>query len=108
MKTQKNIHYRNFKRFDEQKFSADIKNADFSFETNDPNENYSALANTFSLIVEKHAPLKRKTVRGNHIPFITKDLREAIYTRSKLQNNLLKILLRSTKKIYKRLSNKCV
>ena len=42
------IHYRNFKRFDEQKFIDDTKNADFSFETDDPNENYSALTNTFS------------------------------------------------------------
>ena len=31
------IHYRNFKRFDEQKFIDDVKNADFSFETDDPN-----------------------------------------------------------------------
>ena len=69
------IHYCNFKRLDEQKFIADVKNADFSFETGDPNENYSALTNTFSLIVEKHAPLKKKIVRGNHAPFITKDLR---------------------------------
>ena len=68
------IHHRNFKRLDEQKFIADVKNADFSFETDDPNENYSTLTNTFSLIVEKHAPLKKKIVRGNHAPFITKDL----------------------------------
>ena len=33
------IHYCNFKRFDEQKFLADVKNADFSFEADDPNEN---------------------------------------------------------------------
>ena len=33
------IHYRNFKRFDKQKFIIDVKNADFPFETGDPNEN---------------------------------------------------------------------
>ena len=49
------IHDGNFKTFDEQNFIADVKNADFSFETDNPNENYSALTNTFSLIVEKHA-----------------------------------------------------
>ena len=32
---------------EQQKFIADLKNADFSFEKNDPNENYSALTNTF-------------------------------------------------------------
>ena len=84
------IHYRNFKRFDEQKFIDDVKNADFSFEADDPNENYSALTNTFSLIVEKHAPLKKKTVRENHAPFITKDLRKAIYTRSRLKSKYIK------------------
>ena len=33
------IYYRNFKRFDKQKFIIDVKNADFPFETGDPNEN---------------------------------------------------------------------
>ena len=45
-------------------------------ETNDLNENYSALTNTFSLIVEKHTPLQKKIVRGNHVPFFTKDIRK--------------------------------
>ena len=60
------IHYRNFKTFNKQKFTADVKNVDFSLETDDPNENYSALTSTFSLIVEKHSPLKKKPLRGNH------------------------------------------
>ena len=34
------IHYHHFKRFQEQKFIADVKNADFSLEADDPNENY--------------------------------------------------------------------
>ena len=102
------IHYRNFKRFDKQKFSADVKNADFSFETDDPNESYSALTNTFSLIVEKHAPFKKKIVRGNHAPFITKDLRKTIYTRSKLRNKFIKNPTEVNEKLYKRHRNKCV
>ena len=54
------IHYRNFKRFDKEKFIIDVKNADFSFETGDTTEYNLALTNTFSLIVEKHAPLKKR------------------------------------------------
>ena len=42
------IHYRDFERFYEQKFIVDVKNANFYFETDDPNENYSTLTNTFS------------------------------------------------------------
>ena len=41
------IHYRNFKIFDEQKFIVNVKNEDFSFETDDPDVNYSASTNTF-------------------------------------------------------------
>ena len=102
------IHYRNFKRFDEQKLIADVKNVDFSFEADDPNENYSALTNTFSLIVEKHAPLKKKIVRGNHATFITKDVRKAIYTRSKLRNKFIKNPTEVNEKLSKRQCNKCV
>ena len=102
------IHYRNFKRFDEQKFIADARNVDFSFETDYPNENYSALTNTFSLIVEKHAPLKKKIVRENHAPFITEDLRKSIYKRSKLRNKFIKNPTEVKEKLYKRQRNKCV
>ena len=105
--TPKIIYYRNFKRFDKQKFITDVKNADFSFKTDDPNENYWVLTNVFSLVMEKHIPLKKRTVRRNHAPFITKDIRKAFYTRNKLKTSLLKILLISMFSSYKRQRYKC-
>ena len=36
-------------------------------------------------IIDKHAPLKSKKVRGNNKPFITKELRSAIMRRSRLR-----------------------
>ena len=96
------VHYRNFKRFDKQIFIVDDKNSDFSFETDDPNENYSALTNTFSSIVEKLAPLKNKIVKGNHTPFITKDLRKAIYAGSRLKSKFIKNPSEVNEKLYQR------
>ena len=58
------IHYCNLKRFNEWKFTSDVKNADFSFETDYYNNNFSVLTNTFSLIVKNHGPLTKNTVRG--------------------------------------------
>ena len=55
---------------------------------NDPNENCSILTNTF-LITEKHASLKKETVRGNYTPFITKGVRKAIDARSRLKNKFI-------------------
>ena len=54
------IFYRNYKNFDEEKFVKDVKAANFSFSNNNPNENYSVLSGTFSKLVDRHAPLKKK------------------------------------------------
>ena len=83
------IFFRNYKKFDETKFLSDLKNTNFSFTSADPNENYLFLTNSFSKIVEKHVPLK-KTLRGNHASFVSKELRKAIYTRSRFRNRFLK------------------
>ena len=47
-------------------------------------------------------------MRGNHVLFITKDLRKAIYTRSRLKNKFIKNLSDVKAKLYKRQGNKCV
>ena len=84
------IFFRNYKKFDETKFLADLKNTNFSFTSADPNENYLFVTNYFSKIVEKHVPLKRKTFRGNHASFVSMELRKAIYTRSRFRSRFLK------------------
>ena len=81
-----NVYYRNYKNFNEKKFFSDVKEADFSFASSNPDENYSVLTNVFSNIVNKHAPLKKKILRGNDAPFMNKELRKEIYTRSRLRN----------------------
>ena len=58
--------------------------------------------------MEKHARLKKERVRGNHAPVITKDIRKAIYTRSKLRNKFSKNPTEVNEKLYKRQRNKCV
>ena len=71
------------------KFLPDLKNTNFSFTSADPNENYLFLKNSFSKIVEKHVSLKKKTLRGNNGPFVSKELGKAIYTRSRFRNKCL-------------------
>ena len=56
-----------------------------------PREKLSCISNdefvnTFMVIFEKHAPIKRKYVRLNHAPFMTKGLRKAVMKRSRLRN----------------------
>ena len=55
-----------------------------------------------------HAPLKKKMLKGNQAPFLTKELRKEIYTRSKLKNKYRSNLIEENKAIYKKQRNKYV
>ena len=47
---------------------------------------YSTFTKLFRLVLDKHARLKIKKVRGNQGPFMTKELRKAIMNKSKIRN----------------------
>ena len=59
-------------------------------------------------LLNKHAPIKMKYKRGNHMPFITKDLSKEIMKRLKLRNNYLKNKTDTNRMLYKKQSNCCV
>ena len=86
----RNVHYRSYKYFNQEQFLSDVNEAGFSFKTSNPDEIYLVLTNAFSNIVNIHAPLKKKIVRGNDAPYMNKELRKAIYTRSRLRNRYFK------------------
>ena len=44
----KNVHYRGYNNFNEEKFLSDVKEGHFSFKTSNLDENYSVLTNVFS------------------------------------------------------------
>ena len=104
----KQITYRSYKNFNESLFLKDVQNIDFSCNSEDPNVIYESLVQKFQNIIDKHAPLKQKTVRGNQAPFMNKTLRKAIYTRSRFKNNLNKNPTDDNKIKYKKQRNLCV
>ena len=68
------VMYRDFKNFNEKAFLEDIKLKSLSRKSDDSNENYEFLSYLFQSVVNKHAPLKTKIVRGNNVPFVKKNL----------------------------------
>ena len=50
------------------------------------NETYSTFTKVFRLLLDKHAPLKVKKVRGDQGPFMTKQLSKAIMNKSNTRN----------------------
>ena len=63
------IKYRSYKRFDAKDFLSDVKLAKF-VAIGDPEQAYDTFVCTFQKLVDKHAPLKMKVLRGNNTPFI--------------------------------------
>ena len=98
---QKNVRYRSYKNFNEEKFLSDVKEVDFSFKTSNSDENYSVLRNVFSNIVNIHAPLQKQILRGNDASFMNKELRKEIYTRSSFRNRYFKNPTKENKTSYK-------
>ena len=58
-------------------------------------------------LLNKYAPIKIKYKRGNHMPFITKDLSKATLKRSQLRNDYLKNKTDSNRMLYKKQRNYC-
>ena len=75
------IHYRDYKKFDSLKFNVDLKNA-FAHEKI---ESCIKFDEVFMTVLNRHAPLKKKILRANHSSYMSKTLRKAIMRRSYLE-----------------------
>ena len=61
----------------------------------------------FIEVLNKHAPLRKKLLRTNHAPYITKTLRKAIMRRSQLETKYLKSKTQTDLELYKNHKNFC-
>ena len=89
------IKYRNYKNFDKNYFLNDLNNINVRFDKENPSQYYDSLITSFLEVVNRHAPLKKKSIRGNHASFVNKELRKAIYTRSRLRNKMCILSLKT-------------
>ena len=76
------MSYRYYKNFDNTIFKTELQNKLDSIN----NCNYLQFETTFMTTLEKHAPLKKKIVRANNVPYMSKTLRKAIMKRSEIIN----------------------
>ena len=60
------------------------------------------------IILNRHAPRKRKHARGNQMPFITRDLLKAAMKRSRVRSDFLKTRTGENKASYTKQRNYCV
>ena len=72
------------------------------------NNTYHAFEDTYLRILNNHAPLKQKYIRGNDQPFMNKTMRKAIMIRTKLRNIHLRNPTVENGMMFRRQRNYCV
>ena len=73
--------YRDYKNFDWDIFSQEL----YTSLSSETVLDYTSFGENFLGVLNKHAPLKRKVLRANHAPYVTKALRKAIMKSSYLE-----------------------
>ena len=88
------IVYRDYENVDNAKFRYNIVTATSNV------DNFGVYKNTISNIFNRHVPIKKKYIRTNEAPFMSKELHKAIMERSRLRNKFLKHRTDTNKKNY--------
>ena len=99
------VKYRSYKNFDQNKFCYDLDQILIKGDLYKVKDPYNKLTNILYNTLEKHVPLKSKTVRGNQVSFMNKELIKAIMEKSRLRSIPLEKLLSLL--AYKNIKNKC-
>ena len=74
------VNYRRYKNFDLHNFKYDLN---IAMDMNDANMGYEEFENAHLKMLNKHAPIKQKVMRANEAPFMDKELKRSIMTRSR-------------------------
>ena len=70
-------------------------------------DNYRSFGNVFIDVLNRHAPIRKKVIRANHAPYVTKGLRKAIMKRSQLEKIYFKKRTQESFKKYRKQKNYC-
>ena len=97
----KQIDYRKFKNFDLNNFKTEIRTKMQLI------DKYETFEEEFLKVLNNHTPLKKKFIRANHAPYMTKNLRKAIMKRSQLENKYISNSTVENRNKYKKHKNFC-
>ena len=75
------VNYRDYKRFSFENFKTSLDDALQHCSTGNKHFKY-----IFTSVLNEYAPKKKKVIRGNHKPYLNKELRKTIILKSKLKN----------------------
>ena len=98
----KELAYRDYKNFDRVIFKRELED-----KLNQQINEYKHFEQVFWEILNIHAPIKKKLLRANHVPYMTKALRKTIMKRCELESKYVKNKTSENLKPYKKQRNFC-
>ena len=101
------ISYRDLKKFDNERFMDSLQHT-LGQESFDWSKNPDKLYEICHTIFNTHAPKKKKYIRGNNKPFMTKAYSKVIMRRTRFRNKFLKNPNDQNKLLYNKQRNYCV
>ena len=101
------ISYRDFKIFENERFITSLQST-LESQNIDCIKNPDLFFEICQKVFNHHAPTKKKYIRGNNKPFVTKALSKAIMQRTRFRNKFLKNPTTENRLIYNRQMNFCL
>ena len=95
-------YYRDYKNFSSNSFREDL-----TLSLDRINKGFDSFEDTFLKTLNRHMPMKKKFVRANVVPYMTKAQRKTIMKRSELESKYLKNKSYQNLKVYKKKKNFC-
>ena len=88
----KTIYYRSYKKFDDEIFLDDVQNIPFWISDifDDEDDRLWSFGKLFSDVIDKNAPIKKKTLKKPPLPYMNSSLRRAIHKKNMLYNSYRK------------------
>ena len=103
----KTTSYESCKSFNKQTFVRELDKKLIKGNIYKTDDSYSKLIEFFLEALQKHAPTKPNTIKGNHAPFTSRKLSKVIMNESRIKNKYLKWPSRKNYLTYKKIKKIC-
>ena len=101
------VTYWNYKHFSNEAFMLDVKNSIIQMTSENNDLECDRFKTALDEAIQRRAPIKKRFVRANQVPFINKNINKEIMKRSRLRNKFLNTKSDIDRKAYNKQRNLC-
>ena len=105
----KTIKIRNYSKYDPKEFCKEIREQDWDviIQSKNVNSAWTSMKETLLRVINKHAPIIQKRVKGRYCPWLTPELKTLMNNRDKFHRKARKTMSENDWNAYKQAKNHC-